>query len=226
MARMITKFDSTAQHLRMGRRHARLCGRVSGAKKFPVALQPELDKLKEQKKNREKAVENKEDAYDDVIYCDIQLDNAIRTAFERVRQWDRDNNSRILDMVFPNRIYSDIVRMPLSKEPVEAAKLPKRLETLEDGHELRQLAAPLRQCIDASRAAWNVYQQATEQLKDLQTDEELAKAAVRQQYEHNYLDARKEFGAAVADSIFPRISRKPVVSPDEEPQIVEEKSEE
>lgn len=226
MARMINKYDSTAQHLRMGRRHARLCERVNGTKKFAAAIQPALDKLREQEKIRKTAVEAKEDAYDDVIFCDVHLDNAIRTAFERIRQWDRDNNGRILDMVFPSRTYSDIIRMPLSKEPVEAAKLPKKIETLEEGHELRQLAVSLRQCIEASKAAWNVYQQSTEQLKDLQTDEELARAAVRQRYEHNYLDARKEYGVTVADSIFPKISRKPVASPDEEAQIEEEKNDE
>ncbi len=221
MARMIDKKDSTAHHLRMGRRHGRLCERVNGTKKFATAIQPNLTKLKEQKKTRETAVEAKEDAYDDVILCDINLDNAIRTTFERIRQWDRDHNGRMLDMVFPNRTFSDITRLPLSKEPTEAAKIPKKLETLEDGHELRQLVAPLRQCIEASKAAWDAYQKAGELLKDLQTDEELAKLAVRRQYEHNYLDARKEFGAAVADSIFPKVSRKSVAS-DEEPQIDDE----
>ncbi|MDR1156110.1 MAG: hypothetical protein LBL04_15970, partial [Bacteroidales bacterium] len=60
MARMIHKYDSTAQHLRMGRRHARLCDRVSGTKKFAAAIQPSLDRLKEQEKIRKTAVEAKE----------------------------------------------------------------------------------------------------------------------------------------------------------------------
>ncbi len=42
MARMISKYDSTAQHLRMERRHVRLCDRVSGTKKIAAAIQPVL----------------------------------------------------------------------------------------------------------------------------------------------------------------------------------------
>ncbi len=225
MARMIGPYDSTAQHIRMARRHIRLSERVQGTKKYATGMSLALDKLKEQKKAREAAVEAKEDAHDDLILCDTNLDNGIRTVFERTRQWDRDNMGRVLDMLFPNHTYSDLVRMPMSKEPEEANKLLIKLESLDDGHELRQLIEPLRQRIEASKAAWKALQGVTEQLKKLQATEELAKMAARQQYEHNYLDARKEFGAMIADSIFPKISRKPVVSTDEEPQT-EERDEE
>jgi hypothetical protein len=37
---MIYQKDSTALHLRMGRRHERLCGRVPGAEPFAAAIRP------------------------------------------------------------------------------------------------------------------------------------------------------------------------------------------
>jgi hypothetical protein len=136
------------------------------------------------------------------------LDNAVRTTFERTRQYDRDNMTRVLDLLFPARGFSDLVRQPLSKEPQEVNKLAVKLEGLGDGYELRPQAVILRERTGASTAAWNVYQQAVNHLKELQASKELARLAVRQQYEHNWLDARKEFGATIADSIFPKIAGK------------------
>ncbi len=125
----------------------------------------------------------------------------------------------------PARGFSDLVRMPLSKEPQEVNKIIVKINQLEDGHELKPLAEFLQEKTDASIAAWNTYQQTIKRLNDIQAAEELAKLAVRRQYEHNWLDARKEFGVSVADSIFPKISGKSATPPqqdDEEPPVNEE----
>ncbi len=225
MARMILQRDSAAMHLRMAKRHARLCGRVSQTKKYAAALQGALKKLEEKEKERKDASDEREYAYDDVILCDTELDNAVRTTFERAQQYDRDHLSRVRDLLFPTHGFSTIVYMPLSKEPQEVSKIVIKINQLEDGHELKPLAATLQEKADASTAAWNTYQQAINRLKDIQAFEELAKLAVRRQYEHNWLDARKEFGVSVADSLFPKVSNKPPMPPqqdDEEPPVNEE----
>jgi hypothetical protein len=209
MAHLIYQNDSTAQHLRLGRRHIRLCGRVAGATKFVAPLQQKLNILGEKHQIRQDAGSAREDAYDDLILCDVQLDNSIRTLFERTKQYDRDNGGRVLDVIFPNHTFSEIVRMPLSKEPQEVNKLLIRLESLDPAHEVRAQVEPLRQRNESSKAAWNNYRQAIDRERETEVAGQLAKMEVRQQYEHNYLDARKEFGSTVADSIFPKIHRKP-----------------
>lgn len=208
MARMIYKRDSTAVHLKMGRRHIRLCGRKSGTGKWTTAMQVALDKLKEKEREKNIVADARDDAYDDVRLCDVELDNAVRTAYERARQYDRENMARTLDILFPSRGFSTIVNMPLSKEPAEVNKLILKLESLEENHPLRDLVNPLKNKVEASGNAWENYQKAIFNLQEMLVSEELAKMAVRQQYEYNWLDARKEFGATVAETLFPKVSAK------------------
>lgn len=208
MARMINKRDSTALHLKMARRHMRLCGRVSDTGKLVTDMQAVWNRLKEKEREKNDASDVRDDAYDDVRLCDSGLDNAVRTTFERTRQYDRDNMTRMLDMLFPARGFSTLVNMPLYKEPQEVSKLILKLETLEESHPLRELIDLLKSKIEASEKAWDNYQKTILALQKIQTGEELAKLAVRQQYEHNWLDARKSLGAAAAENLFPRVSAK------------------
>ncbi|MDR1171779.1 MAG: hypothetical protein LBL24_04920 [Bacteroidales bacterium] len=223
MAKMILQKDSAAMHLRMAKRHTRLCGRLAHTKKYAAAIQQVLEQLKEKEKERENASDDREYAYDDVILCDTDLDNAVRTTFEQTRQYDRDHLSQALELLFPTGRFSDLVQMSLSKEPQEVKNLVVKLNQLEDGHQLKPLAAILQEKADASIAAWDAYQQAINRLKAIQASEELTKLAVRKQYENNWLEARKEFGASLADRIFPKMSSR--TSPhkdDEEPPTSEE----
>lgn len=225
MARMISQRDSATLHLRMAKRHIRLCGRLAQTKKFAAALREAITQLEEKEKGRKAASDEREYAYDDVILCDTDLDNAVRTTFERTRQYDRDRLTRMLDLLFPARGFSDLVRMPLSKEPQEVNKLVVKLGQLEDGNELKPLAGFLQEKVNASIAAWDAYQQTITRLKEVQASEELSKLALRRQYEHNWLEARKEFGVSVADSLFPKVSVKtagPQQQDDEEPPTSEE----
>lgn len=224
MARMISQRDSAAMHLRMAKRHVRLCGRLAQTKQYAATMQEVLKQLEEKEKERKTASDDREYAYDDVILCDTDLDNAVRTVFEKTRQYDRDHLSRTLDLLFPARGFSDLVRMPLSKEPQEVSKLVVKLNQLEDDHDLKPLAVTLQEKTDASITAWNTYQKAITRLKEIQAAEELDKLAVRRQYEHNWLEARKEFGVSVADSIFPKVSGKAAIpsQEDEEPPVSEE----
>jgi hypothetical protein len=91
-----------------------------------------------------------------------------------------------------------------------------KLNGLEDGHALKILGNDLLPKVEASFAAWDVYGKAIVRLKELRAAEELSKLTVRQQYEGNWLDARKEFGAALADSIFPKIAKHAVKDEEDE----------
>jgi hypothetical protein len=216
MAKMLYQRDSTAKHRRLGRRHARLCGQVKGTAKFGEKMRQPLETLKEKENERLEATILREDAYDDVVLCDGDLDNAVRTAFEKIRQYDRENGTSFLVLFFPTHGFYEIITKPYSQEPQEVKNIVIKLNGLEDGHPLKSLADDLLQKVEASFAAWDVYQKSISLLKEMRAAEELSKLAVRQQYECNWLDARKEFGAAVADRIFPKAAKHAVKDEDED----------
>jgi hypothetical protein len=117
MARLLYKQDSTALHIRLTRRHIRLCGQVNGGAPYVQAIQPELDNLSQKLQALSAAEEISENSYDDLVLKDSYLDDAVRTLFERTRQYDRENRSGVSVRLFPDLTFSDIVNMPYSEEP-------------------------------------------------------------------------------------------------------------
>jgi hypothetical protein len=215
MATMLLVRDSTAKLLRFARRHVRLCDQVKGAKKIAENILQPMAILKVKENERLEAVILREDAYDDVVLCDSDLDDAVRTTFEKIKQYDRENSSSFLGLFFPAHGFTELIRKPYSQEPQEVKNIVIKLNGLEDGHPLKSLADDLLQKVEASFAAWDNYQKAVILLKEMRAAEELAKLAVRKQYESNWLDARKEFGVTLADKIFPKVSKHAAKNGDE-----------
>jgi hypothetical protein len=208
MARLIYKQDTLALHKRLTRRHIRLCGQIIGGATYAQAIQPKLNALLQTEQMSTAADEAYENTYDDLVLKDAELDNGVRTLFERSKQYDRDNGGHISVLLFPDLTFSDIVNMPYSEEPKKIQSLIQKLETLEQGHELRPLISILQQRVDAVNAALEARKQAADNIRRSQVDEELAKNDLRVQYEANYLDARKLLGKQIAESLFPKILRR------------------
>jgi hypothetical protein len=208
MARLLYKQDSTALYIRLTRRHIRLCGQVKGGAPYAQAIQPKLDRLLQTAQALSVAEDVYENTYDDLILKDADLDDGVRTLFERSRQYDRENGGSVSVLLFPDLTFSDIVNMPYSEEPKKVSSLIQKLETLEPAHELRSLASVLQQKVDAVNGALNARQQAADGIRKAQVDEELAKNEVRAQYEANYLDARKSLGKQTAESLFPKLPKR------------------
>jgi hypothetical protein len=93
--------------------------------------------------------------------------------------------------------------MSYAKEPGEAERIVATIDTLGNSHPLYPLAAQLRTDIAGVNTAIEAYKKAVSELTVAEAGEEAAKAELRQQYEFNYLDARKELGAIIAERIFP-----------------------
>ncbi|MDR2286121.1 MAG: hypothetical protein LBE04_01395 [Prevotellaceae bacterium] len=208
MARLLYKQDSVVLHKRLTRRHIRLCGQIKGGATCASAIQPKLDNLLITEQALSVANETYENTSDDLILKDADLDNAVRTLFERSRQYDRENGGNVAVLLFPDLTYSDIINMPYAEEPKKVSTLIQKLETLEQGHELRSLIDVLQQKVNAVNAALDAKQQAADNVRRCQVQEELTKNEVRAQYETNYLDARKTLGRQVAESLFPKIANQ------------------
>jgi hypothetical protein len=70
-------------------------------------------------------------------------------------------------------------------------------------HSLFPLVTLLRTDIAGVNTALDAYKMAVTDLTHAQVEEETAKANLRQQYEFNYLDGRKELGVKLVERIFP-----------------------
>lgn len=209
MARMLHDQDSTHMHLNATRRHTRLCNQTQGAEKFANAIQPAYEALAQKKAETEAKSDARQMAYDDLLLNDTDLDNGVRTLFEKCKQYDRNNpGAMILKQIFPEEQYGPIVRANMIKEPDLVEELVIRTESLGESHELFPEAAILRAKIEASRSAIEGFNHAVRAQKMAEAEEEISQAALRQQYEINYLDARKEFGRVFTERLFPQIGSR------------------
>jgi hypothetical protein len=206
MAKMIPPPSSAAMHLRMAKRHIRLCARMAATKKYIASMQQAMQHLAAQENERKTASEEREYAYDDIILCDDDINNAVRTVFEKVRQYDREHHTQSLRILFRDGRFSDLIRMPLPSKPQEVKKIAYKIELLEDCSTLKPLADLLNEKVSASTKALAAHQKALERQKRVQALEDLAKLNLRTQYEHNWLDARKQYGASMADRLFPKVT--------------------
>ncbi len=207
MARLLHDQDSSDFHISAGRRHIRFCRQNKGAEKYATNIEPAYQDLINKKAITNSAKEKRQDAYDDIMLHDTTLDNYVRTLFEKCRQLDREYVSEIvLKKIFPEEKYGHIVRMPYTEEPTEVEKIAIRLESLGAAHPLYPLAAELREKVTRCQTAITNYYEAIRQQKRAEAEEEIAAAKLRQIYEINYLDARKEFGKVNAEQLFPQMS--------------------
>jgi hypothetical protein len=216
MARLLYPQDSTAAHSRLIRRHIRLCGQVKGGATFAQAIQPVLDNLLQKKQALAVAEEVSENAYDDLILKDSYLGDAVRTLFERSRQYDRENGTAVSVLLFPDLTFSDIINLPYSEKPKKVGDIIRKMGTLDPKHELHPLIETLQQKVDAVNSALDTRRQAADNVRKCHVDIDLAKNAIRKRYEDNYLESRKSLGKYVAESLFPKVARRKAKSAEED----------
>jgi len=206
MAQLLYPRDATRKHLSASRRHMRLCRQYTGAEFLVDQIQLPFNELKDKAAATLKKEEIREDKYDDLLIADNQLDDAVRTVFRRCEEHDRTTPAEaVLPLVFPEEKFSHIVNMNMQQEPETVEMLAVRLEKQRKEHALYPLAKELRTKVAASRKAIKAYDDSMKQIKLAETEEEMAKATLRKQYENNYLDARKQLGKTRAERLFPKL---------------------
>jgi hypothetical protein len=205
MATMLRETDSTNKHLNGSARHMRLC-RQAGQTALAEAILPVHNALSDKQKASKAASEAREQANDDMIYSDGDLDGAVHTAFDETKRHDRESpGDRATERTFPDGKFTTITMTKTTEEPDEVDKLALRFESFGASHPLYAIAARLREKAAVSRTKVNAYKEAIKAENKAQADEQIAKFELRRKYEHNYLDARKLLGRTMADRLFPRI---------------------
>lgn len=211
MARQLYPRDSAAFMLNAIRRHQRLCRKNPSGAVFIQAIQPAATTLEQRVNLLVQAALARQDAYDDVLLADSDLDNAIRNVFDACKTYERQHTGEALvNKIFSNGGYSDIVRMPYAEEPNAADTIALKIENLVNNHPVYAMAATIRQAANAVRKAIELHKETIRKEKAAEAELEIAKADTIRAYEVNYLDARRKLGSTNADRLFPalRTSRK------------------
>ncbi|MCI0513273.1 hypothetical protein L0128_08690 [candidate division KSB1 bacterium] len=205
MATLLREADSTERHLNWCYRHVRLCQKYKGTEALTESMKATTQTLTQQHEITQQKQLAREEAYDDMLLADLNLDNGVRTLNEKCKQYDREHiGANTLTFIFPDGRFTSITRQSRYKEPAAVNQLIVRIEKLGSEHDLFGQAQVLKQLVADSQAAIEKLQQAVIAEKTAITQEDLSRLAVRKQYELNYLEARKLLGKEQAERLFPK----------------------
>ncbi len=209
MPRLLYDKDSTVYCRRATQRHIRLLRRVPGTEGFVTAISP-LDEALAQKAavSDEKELE-RDCAYDYIVAADFEQDNEVRKVFAAATQHDLAHpTAPVLSLIFPEATFGEIVRESLSRQPDTVDMLASRIRTLPAEHPMRPAAEGLEARAKAVRDAIAAHGKSIIAHKIAEAEEEIARTALRRQYESNCLAAREKFGRLVAENLFPDLAAR------------------
>lgn len=208
MAEMFHDDDSSEKHLSASRLHIRRCRKMTGAEGLADAIAPVRTRLVGAVAVTEQREEEEEDAKDDVEVAGLAGAEVLRTLSGRAEEHDRRHNTNTHGAIFVEGGFSKLLDSKGAVAPLVLEDVAFKVRLLGEGTEdLQPFADESEAAATAIRAAEAVVEQALKARKLAEADEELAQAALRKQYEHNYLDAKKAFGAR-AERLFPKIRKR------------------
>ena len=217
MASLITSRDSAERCINLARRHQRLAKIVVNDGKLSGQMTPLMDECKAKIDLLNQKSETREDAYDDLALADKSLDDTIRSIYGDCKKFDRNNPAAIvLHKIFPDEKFGEMVRLPFTTEIRTAEQMKLRLESLGEKHPLYPNVALLHKKIEAGKKAILAKNNAIRAEKMAEAEVDIDKEALIRQYENNYLDARKKYGKAAAEKLFPETrTRRSLVETEE-----------
>jgi len=220
MATMIAESRSSETHESICNRHQRLCQRTKGADVLVQSIAPCIVNLSNKRIDTQKRKQYKEEMNDGVLLANSEMDDEVRTLYEKCKQYERERpGSQLVKRIFPGGKVSDITGASLKSQAMEMGQLIVRLNSLDLEHPLRGSILPLQESITKEQEAQRLYSEAFAQWKAAMVEENIAKAELRQQYEHNYLDAVKLFGKRFAQRLFPKLTKsKPAIDAQTTPE--------
>ena len=204
---MLADRDSTDLHLNLARRHMRLARRYKQTA-LVTAISTAIDALKAKQDIAEEKDLERQGAYDDVYAADGDLDDGIRNLFSAAETFDRENiGAGTVVKLFPDGGFGSIIDEPLAQEPATADALATKVTSLGAAHSLFPHAAKLTALAQGVRDALTALEGAVRASKMAEAEEEIAQAALRKQYEGNYLTGRGAVGRTIAERLFPKANR-------------------
>jgi hypothetical protein len=217
---MLADRDSSALHLSLAHRHQRLARRYN-QETMAETIQAAMTALETRSAATDARELDRQAAYDGVQATDADLDNAVRNLFNDAENFDRANvGAGVVVKLFPEGGFTPVTSLEISKELSAVEGLATRVEALGAQHALKAHAATLRTRAQEVRTAITAMENAIRARAAALAEEEIAQAALRRQYEGNYLDARRSLGRAQAERLFPSVNNPKTGDADEEGQTV------
>lgn len=207
MVQLLRDEDSTDKHLEAAWRHMRLCNLVRAAHPFAEAMQPFYDGLASAKSATLNARREEQARRDHVRLLGFEGADLLRTLSGDAQKHDRENpGARTYEAIFVEGGYSHLLGSDETASPEKLEEVALRVGSFGSEHALAPHAAALEaKAVEIRKAETNLAEAVRARTR-AEGEEELAQAALRRQYEHNYLDARKLLGAA-CERLFPKLSR-------------------
>ena len=207
MARMLYLRDSARFVLNVTRLHIRRCQQNPNGAAFILPIQTPVNVLKSKVALEDTAITNRQDAYDDVMLADFDLDNTVKNTSDLSSAYMRKHSTDLkVQQLFPSGGYSEITRAPYVLEPDKADALAAKIESFGNTHELYPLAAEIRTGTANVRTKIEDHKDAIRLQKAAEAEVEIAKLDVNHAYEVNYLNARIQLGSVAAERLFPNLS--------------------
>lgn len=210
MPRMIREKDSSSMCISICRRHCRLSKQNSYISKDIDTLTKLCNSLKIKEQDRITAQTTCMDQYDDIINKDYELNDMIRTIFEKCKQYDREHMfDQVLEHLFPTKTYGYLLRQNRHKQLVHLEKIVTKLKSLGESHGLYPLVDRLQKQMQSIAQSIALHKNALRMVQAAKAQEQIAKERVCTQYAVNYFNACAQMGKKRAARLFPkRISRK------------------
>jgi hypothetical protein len=202
--------QSSGRLINIGRRFGRLCTRAgAGAQKYCDRVTAALQPLVQRNDEAEQAGFEADTANDLAMQTNMALSEAVRTAFERCEQHDRENPADPVTLkVFPDRGFSEIVYAKRVREPELVRQLSYRIKALGEASLLAPIAQSLDAAVSTMDKAMDEQRAKNREYDDAATREKLAKVFFVNEYKAVYYGAAVERGQRYARTLFPVISTK------------------
>ncbi len=201
-------------------RHIRLCRIAQGTEQLISDITGSLETFAEKHDAYEAQCSVKCASTDDIWLTFLNLDDAIRTAFEHCRQYEREfSGEKVLKGIFPKEKYSHICIANREKKLGLVQKTVVRFEELGEEHPLYGEAALLQNKINACLSVQNAKITTVQEKQASRAEEEMAKEKHIHQYRANYFSAILQFGRTIAERLFPRTDRQLAIYLGEDDEI-------
>lgn len=192
----------------MTEQHIRLCRLVTGTEQYLVAAENSLAEFTQKNSTYEARKMDKYQSTDRVAKAYLNLDDAIRTAFENCKQYERLNEGKkILLGIFPEDKFGHICHTDRIQTLSLAKRTAVRFAELGEEHPLYNQAGILNTAINTCITEQNQRVQIVQELQVAKAELDLAREMHIFNYQANYFNAVQQFGRKNAERLFPKSKR-------------------
>jgi hypothetical protein len=208
MARTPRATYSAAKLIVLSERACHLCGQAgNGAQKYSALLMQARNALEQWRKTASAKELERVVAYDAAIQANRTLDDAVRSAFDACRMYERNNNYiPVVEKAFPGGVFTPVVRAPRINQPDLVREVIACLRQIDPEHsELCAIASDLETALTFVVRVRESLGQKTRDAGEAQALEKLGKKEFVEAYNAIYHQACADLGRKRADILFPVI---------------------